>query len=116
MKKLFLILIPVVFLFTGCHDSNYVTIYRGRDQIDEIEPLNLTDENIDFIAKTAVEQNKRMMKHFDRIVVGIDLNGKHYVYTILTIEDMRRFSSAYNSYRTNKLWTEEMRLENPQDE
>lgn len=115
MKKLFLILIPIVLLFSGCHDDNYVTIYRGRDQIDEVEPLKLTDENINFIAKTAVEQNKRMIKHFDRIVVGIDLNAKRYVYTILTIEDMRRFSSAYNSYRTNKLWTEEMRLDSPDE-
>lgn len=116
MKKLFLILIPVVLLLTSCHNDNYVTIYRGRDRIDEIEPLKLTDQNIDFIAKTAVEQNKRLLKHFDRVVTSIDMDGKRYVYTIMTIEDMRKFSTTYNLYRTNKLWSEEMRLDNQPDE
>lgn len=116
MKKLFLILIPVVLLLTGCHNDNYVTIYQGKDRIDEIEPLKLTDKNINFIAKTAVEQNKQLIEHFDRIVVGIDMDGKRYVYSVMVIEDMKKLSSAYNFHRTNKLWTEEMQLENLQDE
>ncbi len=116
MKKLFLILIPVILLLTGCHNDNYVTVYQGRDKIDEIEPLKLTDQNIDFIAKTAVEQNKRLIEHFDRVVTSVDIDGKRYVYTIMILEDMRKLSSAYNLYRTNKLWSEEMQLENLQDE
>lgn len=116
MKKLFLILIPVVLLFTGCHNDNYVTVYQGRDKIDEIEPLKLTDQNIDFIAKTAVDQNKRLIEHFDRVVTSVDMDGKRYVYTIMILDDMRKLSSVYNLYRTNKLWSEEMQLENLQDE
>lgn len=116
MKKLFLILIPVVLLLTGCHNDNYVTIYKGRDKIDEIEPLKLTDKSINFIAKTAVEQNKRLIEHFDRVVTSIDMDGKRYVYTVMVIEDMKNLSSAYNFHRTDKLWTEEMQLENQQDE
>ena len=111
MKKLFLILIPVVLLFTGCHNDNYVTIYQGRDKIDEIEPLKLTDKSINFIAKTAVEQNRQLINHFDKVVTSVDMDGKRYVYTIMVIEDMRKLSSAYNFHRTNKLWSEEMQLE-----
>lgn len=111
MKKLFLILIPVILLLTGCHNDNYVTVYQGRDKIDEIEPLKLDDKSINFIAKTAVEQNQRMINHFDSVVVGIDMDDKRYVYTIMVIEDMKKLSSAYNFHRTNKLWTEEMRLQ-----
>jgi hypothetical protein len=104
-------------LFTGCHNDNYVTIYQGRDKIDEIEPLKLTDKSINFIAKTAVEQNKQLINnHFDRVVISVDMDGKRYVYTIMVIEDMKKLSSAYNFYRTNKLWSEEMQLENLQDE